>query len=193
MDFDFPTYPPVDRPTVRFYLEDRPFDPRWENTVAVQWIGETPGGRLIQDPHFRFHLTHGLSTPDLWSGDKDFCRVAFIGPIREWHRPERIPALAEGLGGGSADAFVAWIVNHSRQVQSSSGQPMPHNVVLGVVQLGDRTYGPIIPRTFTDLAILQRDEVWDQYCAKVALEALGARSRSHPTLSTLPSEQFFAK
>ena len=191
MDFDFPTYPPVNRPTVRFYLEDRPFDPRWENTVAVQWIGETPGGRLIQDPQFRFHLTHGLNTPDLWSGDKDFFRVAFIGPIKEWYRPSRIRAIADALGGGNVEAYVAWIVNHSRQQKNARGQLMPFNAVIGVILLGDRTYGPIKPRTYTDLTILERDEIWEQYRAKAGLEALRTQSRSNPTPSTLPPEQYF--
>ncbi len=123
----------------------------YHQRVTVQWFGKTSAADF-EPLQFRFELMAKIDDIH-WMGAPQNFRVAFIGQIKDWPKPEAIPGIIAAISGNTAESYVAWLWTDYYTVASVHGE-VPASFLFPVICLGNPNVGAIFPKTYINTKAL---------------------------------------
>jgi hypothetical protein len=147
--------PTVGVPTIT--VRDLPVEggvPR--RTICIQWFGKADHCELPPEAQFLFEpqCPHDECH---WYGAPEKFRVVFLGPVREWPKPEVAERVAELVTAGNLDTYVVWIVSADFPLRHETAIWAPASFMVPLVLLGDPNCGVIMPVTYAGLDVLKAE------------------------------------
>jgi hypothetical protein len=137
-------------PTIRV----EPFAGGRREEVLVQWFGQSHG-EPVGTWQFRFPV--GVPVDDMhWMGRPENFQVIFLGAAKHWPEPSAVPGVIDGLGKGDPEQCILWLTSPHYGTRAESGDGPACFALPLRVSLADGIYGIIAPKTYADLAVLER-------------------------------------
>lgn len=143
---------------------------RREEPVCIQWFGE--GDMRVPSGHQYFFGLMSKPDAEFWQGKHGDFRVAWLGPAKDWPRPELRDEMAETAGG--PDGWIALLVNGNLPTMNSAGMG-PTCRAVAVILLADPLCGVITPTAYSSPEVL--DEETDKINPRIKCPVCNFRSR----------------
>ena len=97
-----------------------PFGEQTQPSVCVQWFGKAEDDRMPEGSQFNFQLMVAHDNIN-WFGHPERFRVAFLGQVKDWPKPEAAQATADAITEGNLEGWVIWVVSSIAGMKYESG------------------------------------------------------------------------